>query len=337
MGRIVRPVKMRPEKPLSPQVHSTRPNTKGKDGKEKKKRVRDPDSRARRRVIDPTRWDSAHLKGMWLDVITAQKEKDTVDEVMADGSASDDESVSSDGSSSISDSDASSIVDVALPPNPVQTSIPTKAPKATRTPTEETILSKPIVSTPSHSPPLVITRPSTTLPLPSSTTDLRAEAATSLSLLHSLFADEDQDWDGRESMGSDIDEQDIARLKREGLRLGNMELGGEDFEVVPMEVDAPTRANPARSEMESDDSMEEVDKSLPLQSESTSAPPTPTTPQSPVPQEKGKPPVQMTKLKDLFAPREEEGSYSVSLFQISCLCLWLLRRILPPRSSRSRP
>ena len=66
----MRPVKMRPEKPLPLQLHSARTASKS-DWKERKKRAKDPDYRARRRVIDPTRWDSVHLKGMWLEVITA--------------------------------------------------------------------------------------------------------------------------------------------------------------------------------------------------------------------------------------------------------------------------
>lgn len=74
---------MRPERPLPPQASSaTRRYPKGKaagkdetgkTAKEKKKRVREPDVRARRRTIDPTRWDSVHLKGMFLDVVTASR------------------------------------------------------------------------------------------------------------------------------------------------------------------------------------------------------------------------------------------------------------------------
>ena len=41
--------------------------------------MKDPDYRARRRMIDPTKWDSVHLKGMWLDVITALKEREPMD------------------------------------------------------------------------------------------------------------------------------------------------------------------------------------------------------------------------------------------------------------------
>ena len=83
MGRIVRPVRMRPERPLMPQTRSvlgrdTKRKVGGKEtgGKEKKMRVKEPDTRARRRTIDPTKWDSVHLKGMFLDVVTAPRERD---------------------------------------------------------------------------------------------------------------------------------------------------------------------------------------------------------------------------------------------------------------------
>src|SRR6267154_2127465 len=78
MGRMVRPLRMRPERPLPPQAgpafqRRTLVKAARKDGKEKatKKRAREPATRARRRTIDPTKWDSVHLKGMFLDVVTA--------------------------------------------------------------------------------------------------------------------------------------------------------------------------------------------------------------------------------------------------------------------------
>ena len=94
MGRIVRPIKMRPEKPLPPQLHSAQTANR-KDGKERKKRAKDPDYRARRRMIDPTKWDSVHLKGMWLDVITAPKEREPMDSSVA--GEEDSEDISMDG------------------------------------------------------------------------------------------------------------------------------------------------------------------------------------------------------------------------------------------------
>ena len=78
LGRITRPVKMRPERPL-PEIQEEKLNpalvkkqvrdvgtTEGE--KNKNKRLKDPDSRARRRTIDMTKWGSVHLKGMFLDM-----------------------------------------------------------------------------------------------------------------------------------------------------------------------------------------------------------------------------------------------------------------------------
>ncbi|KAF9221062.1 hypothetical protein BS17DRAFT_810201 [Gyrodon lividus] len=71
-GRIVRPMRMRPERPLAP-VLSVLTASKGKDGRAKagkvKKRVKPPPIRARRRKIDPTKWDSVYLKGVFLDSV----------------------------------------------------------------------------------------------------------------------------------------------------------------------------------------------------------------------------------------------------------------------------
>ncbi|KAI5999700.1 hypothetical protein EDD15DRAFT_2363033 [Pisolithus albus] len=74
-GRIIRPMRMRPERPLEP-MHAvgsgrrTRGKTSEKEGKKRKKRQVSP-SRARRRTIDPTKWDSTYLTGAFLDAVVA--------------------------------------------------------------------------------------------------------------------------------------------------------------------------------------------------------------------------------------------------------------------------
>ncbi|KAJ3824349.1 hypothetical protein F5880DRAFT_1506273 [Lentinula raphanica] len=62
-GRVVRTMKMRPGKPLPPlpthlmdQSHS----------KVKKKKVKEPDARARSRLIDVTKWDGSYVSGVFL-------------------------------------------------------------------------------------------------------------------------------------------------------------------------------------------------------------------------------------------------------------------------------
>ena len=77
MGRIVHPIRMRPEKPLPP-VSSVTSSTTGKDGKRKRKREKPKLVRARRRTIDPTKWDSQHLKGAFLDSIVVADDGDNL-------------------------------------------------------------------------------------------------------------------------------------------------------------------------------------------------------------------------------------------------------------------
>ncbi|KAI6003136.1 hypothetical protein EDD15DRAFT_2227232 [Pisolithus albus] len=72
-GRIIRRMRMRPERPVEP-MHAvgsgqrTRGKTSEKEGKKRKKR-QVPPSRARRRTIDPTKWDSTYLTGAFLDTV----------------------------------------------------------------------------------------------------------------------------------------------------------------------------------------------------------------------------------------------------------------------------
>ncbi|KAI6008083.1 hypothetical protein EDC04DRAFT_2907310 [Pisolithus marmoratus] len=71
-GRIIRPMRMRPERPLEPMhamggVQRTRGQS-GEKGKKGRKR-KDPLLRARRRMIDPTKWDSTYLTGALLEMV----------------------------------------------------------------------------------------------------------------------------------------------------------------------------------------------------------------------------------------------------------------------------
>ena len=60
---------MRPEKPL-PLTSAVASNTTGNNPQRKKRKWEKPKLvRARRRTIDPTKWDSQHLKGAFLDSI----------------------------------------------------------------------------------------------------------------------------------------------------------------------------------------------------------------------------------------------------------------------------
>ncbi|KAG9318926.1 hypothetical protein JVU11DRAFT_1039 [Chiua virens] len=67
-GRVVRPMRMRPERPLEP-MRNDLDGSKTK-ANAKKKRSKQPLVRARRRLIDPTKWDSVYLKGLFLDSVS---------------------------------------------------------------------------------------------------------------------------------------------------------------------------------------------------------------------------------------------------------------------------
>lgn len=94
MGRVSRPLRMRPEHPLTPPLASSLPKkastSKEKDAKKetaKPKKRRDPDSRSRRRTIDMTRWGSVRLKGIFLEDAgqgTGNLSQDEVQEMVED-------------------------------------------------------------------------------------------------------------------------------------------------------------------------------------------------------------------------------------------------------------
>jgi len=286
---------MRPERPLPPQAQSTvRRDTKAKparkDGKEKRKRVREPDVRARRRTIDPTRWDSVHLKGLFLDVVTADRVKVDTKEVEPDTGAADTDSSGS-GNDEDSDEDNRNESDTAE----ASASIPNPTKQIVARPAPPPLLSSHV----SPPRPLISSLSGTITTYNSSLdTDLTQEKLTSLSLLKSLFGTRnDDDWIGQESVGSNIDDAEIERLKREGGR-GNIEPGIDgmvDVEEVPMDVDRAQRTVDRGCQDEYEE-MEVVGVQEPVK-------------QQPVVEQQPNAPVQMTKLKDLFAPREEDGSF----------------------------
>ena len=67
LGRIIRPIRMRPDHPLPDPQQSASTAGKSKSGGKKRKRVREPPTRARKRKIDPIKWGSVHLKGALLE------------------------------------------------------------------------------------------------------------------------------------------------------------------------------------------------------------------------------------------------------------------------------
>ncbi|KAI6008647.1 hypothetical protein EDC04DRAFT_3146340 [Pisolithus marmoratus] len=71
-GRVIMPMRMRPERPLEP-MHAMGgvKRTRGQSGEQGKKgkKGKVPLLRARRRMIDPTKWDSTYLTGALLEMV----------------------------------------------------------------------------------------------------------------------------------------------------------------------------------------------------------------------------------------------------------------------------
>lgn len=280
LGRTMRPIKMRPTHPLPPtqdEVKGVRKSEKHADDavnvnlKKKKKKVKDPDTRARRKAIDMTKWGSEYLKGMFLDLEVQQGGKEVVVDmsvVVDSGNESSENGEEEEKARpSVSTSNAQS---KARSPPP--TSIPIEPFPA-------------MVTSTSQAPRPVRAASS----VPENNTNLALETSQSLNLLASLFGgkDEDEDWVGRESVGSDIDEDEL--VKGDKMLVDADEEGLNDFEVVPI-----SKSMESISIQNDDRKNEEVEKIA-----------HPKATQNIVPQPKK--PTQQTKLKDLFAPRDEEG------------------------------
>ncbi|KAF9528974.1 hypothetical protein CPB83DRAFT_853538 [Crepidotus variabilis] len=281
LGRVTRPMKMRPLHPL-PEVQEETSRRKHtgkvpKPGEKKKKlKLKDPDTRSRRKFIDMPKCGSTYLKGVFLDLEVGSRKADDRDQhpdiLMGDQDSSesepDTEASKRRASIPIPDDDPVglsvsklSIRDVASPPSS-KPDAPEEKPKTTVTSQKQ----------------------STSLP------DIQSEKTQALSLLSSLFGgqernDEDS-WVGRESVGSDIDVDDITK--------GDVILDedGDDFEIVPRSK----RTEPVPSSedtVSSDDNVVEPQELIQEQD----PPPKATSAQK--------------KLKDLFAPREEQAGFSL--------------------------
>ncbi|KAF7356182.1 hypothetical protein MVEN_00949500 [Mycena venus] len=266
MGRIIRPVRIRPTRPLPPPLVSsvTKTASESKETGKPPKR-RDPDSRARRRTIDMTRWGNTHLKGIFLEDAGQGTGYLSQDEVQ--------EMVEAEQSDSSSDINGDGDVPAAAAPVELQTPAPAVKPIVATSPPAASKLPTPI-SRPTESRVSDPTAPSADI-------DLGMEKDQSLSLLNSLFGAKD-DWGGRESIGSDVDEEELLKIGGDA----NFEEDDDAIEFVPMDID--------------------VREPAPV------APPSPKIVEvSPTPQPPPKAATQATKLKDLFVSREEDVGFSL--------------------------
>ena len=253
LGRVIRPIRMRPDHPLPDPQESATAAAKSNAGGKKRKRVREPPTRARKRKIDPTHWGSVHLKGAFLEnVIVADIPKSTPPTVAQPNYPEEDEDSTSgsDESSSEGTSDAEELV--------LHEKATVSGPTPSRSPTSQLVADTP------HT--LLQTAPRVDKN-DDAQTDLRQETQKSLNLLQALFGGKgDEDWGDKESVGSDI------------------------------EIDTSTVQGPQATTAVEGERVEVADNDDEVSVESA----------SPKPKQVNVP-VQTTKLKDLFAPREEDG------------------------------
>ncbi|KAH9839718.1 uncharacterized protein C8Q71DRAFT_830229 [Rhodofomes roseus] len=271
LGRLIRPIRVRPDHPLpDPQEISATGKGKAaeKAGGRKKKRVKEPPTRAQRRRIDPTIWGSEHLKGMFLEDAVVASAPINIPAAIVEGSISD-ESTSDESEDAASDSGASESDDSSSAEQDATTD------GHLNTTSGETKTSRRV------SPALRTPEPAIRIRTGSqdhTQNDLREETQKSLGLLQALFGEGDDDWGDKESVGSIIEEDDRTQ------RTANAAV--EDLAEQGQEEDAV-------DEESVEDVIAHAEQPVPGPSSKASAP------------------VQVTKLKDLFAPREEDVGFSL--------------------------
>lgn len=275
-GRIYRPVRMRPGHPLPDHPSSTAkavPVSKG--DKKPRKRVLVPPNRARRRTIDPTKWGSQHLKGVLLENDTSLQ---VTHRTELHGTAEENESESEEEDEEEDewdDADNEAGEDAAEPSEDEAVKAPQQpdpsSDDADGSPDPPPTTLSPAVD---HSNLFATSHTAT-----DSEPNLAAEKNTSLGLLHSLFGQGDT-LIKRDDLDSDL-EMDIAE-ERKTRKVMAQEDHADDIEIVPL-------AKPQRTET-TQVSLPDTDPKEVDAQPATSANPS---------QPRG--------LKELFAPREEEG------------------------------
>lgn len=180
--------------------------TKDLNGKVKK-RVKPPPVRARRRLIDPTKWDSVYLKGVFLDAVPVLlSSRDALERpsvVTYDIMDEEDEEETSHGTDGGTFS--------PLPQHPRQL-----AEDPART-----------VQSVQHLPEATIATSSSRIDEATECVDPRGEANAALAMLEKMFGDK-EDWDGRESF------DEMEGIEDDQARDKEMQVDEEDdIEIVP--------------------------------------------------------------------------------------------------------
>ncbi|KAI6138998.1 hypothetical protein BKA82DRAFT_4228897 [Pisolithus tinctorius] len=280
-GRVVRPMRMRPLRPLEPtRAMGGWQGTRGKTGKKaKKKKV--PPLRARRRLIDPTKWDSTYLTGTFLETLVVPSVSS-----LCFGSAAQPTELESDkeecNGEYVPSQNSSNIILEGQPPS-----------QTTPTPTAN-------FSNPSFGTDVNI--------------DIRKETSAALTLLSTIFGETDE-WGGRESVdefdGIDDGPGDHSTMV---VDAGAGEVGEGEIEEVPRHAsprEGDARINPVGKVSNNKEQRQDIQMGdshpttahLPVTATGTTA-----TSKADTASATG--PTKM-KLRDLFAPREEEPSFSL--------------------------
>lgn len=253
LGRLIRPMRMRPARPIGLPVDVLKAQNqsisfKSQEGKERRKRRRiaasTPPTRARRLTIDPLRWGSTHISGVFLE-----RERVLMHPALdAGGETGGKTRVSSEIEG---DEEVEKILD------------------ASQSPADGN-------DEPSCS---------SSIPVDRTNADLAAEKATALRLLHSMFGEADEDWGGVEDVDSDMEREATAANAALHASQSSSLHDAADFEVVPA------------TETVSKKSSTDQRQAAQTITATAAAPRNPDSVQPPT----------VKKLKDLFAPREEEG------------------------------
>lgn len=240
-GRVVRPMRMRPERPLEPM--RSEPSTskvKGVNGKVKK-RAKPLPLRARRRLIDPTKWDSVYLKGVFLDTVSVHLltpkdapeppgpvKHDVVDE-------EDEEETEDDGTDSDSDAVSNIVQKEIKSPQHLQLAQNRARAIPSAQQSQEAVLAT-----------------SSRIHEATESSDVRDEANAALAMLGKMFGD-NEDWDGRESV-TELEDLEHNEARGEKMRVDE----GDDFEIVPRDFGVGEGSKATKKDKGKEQSLGEV-------------------------------------------------------------------------------
>lgn len=277
LGRLIRPMRMRPLRPLVESAATSASKQQSSFPKKKKTKRNGTLVRARRRLIDPEEWGCEYLKGVMLesgsDVILPEKQRTREPVSHAEGRIPDigSENQRFEQEQNIQEDETLSLNSSTTPPNLELKTSRHRSPSAT-------------------SPKLLIPDPpkfNALTALSDEQSDLTRETSNSLAFLQTLFGNvsEGNDWGYAESL-SDIDIEEASRRHKD-IQLTEVDNDNDEIEIVSRESHATKRK----------------DQGVPI----VDVPETVSPGQSRNEQTESQQTVQVKKLKDIFVPRAEDG------------------------------